>query len=406
MQTAWVIMAWAILAAGVLLTAWALFGDRSRGRRRCPNCWYDMTGAGLTCPECGKVARAESGLYRDRRRWTWVLVGMLAVSLAWAPALQSNRHYEGALGFLPSSVLVLIADPTAAPGAGFLADHLRHRTKDLWSWQLAIAHKRDCAVTDQDMQSLVFTRAVWPVGTDVKFQMRWSKHFVSGVGFKSAQAWLLDRPGEKIGFSLSPPNIMCSLGVGQPDSLLLASQSVGDHVARFMAEYTGDGSLWPLRTANVAVPFRVVERVEDAITPDASPELEAEVRRNIMVLLSGYQTVLFRLYRPDQMSLSPNNVAFGLIVELLHDGNVVARGNSDPELRSTDLKLDNDQWSKLVLPDDSDGPEKHPKLADPTAQGWTIRVRGDGRLSLAMLRATRFWAGIVDMPLKDVLTSE
>ena len=48
LQTFWpwaaTIGGWLLAAAGFALFAWALFRDRSRGRKRCPKCWYDMTG--------------------------------------------------------------------------------------------------------------------------------------------------------------------------------------------------------------------------------------------------------------------------------------------------------------------------------------------------------------------------
>jgi HEAT repeat protein len=60
---------------GVLL---ALLRDRSRGRRRCPKCWYDMTGTpGLTCPECGRTAKRERKLHRTRRRWRLAALALL-----------------------------------------------------------------------------------------------------------------------------------------------------------------------------------------------------------------------------------------------------------------------------------------------------------------------------------------
>jgi hypothetical protein len=61
--------------AGIVLLVWALRGDRSRGRRRCPRCWYDMSGSleSLTCSECGHAARDDRQLYRPRRRWRWAI---------------------------------------------------------------------------------------------------------------------------------------------------------------------------------------------------------------------------------------------------------------------------------------------------------------------------------------------
>ena len=57
-----------LLAAGCALTAWGLFGDRSKNRRRCPRCWYDMRGSrGYVCSECGHDAVEVRRLYKDRR---------------------------------------------------------------------------------------------------------------------------------------------------------------------------------------------------------------------------------------------------------------------------------------------------------------------------------------------------
>ena len=53
---------------GLLLVYWSLWGDRSKGRSRCPKCWYDMRGTvpKLVCPECGHAPGSERGLYRSK----------------------------------------------------------------------------------------------------------------------------------------------------------------------------------------------------------------------------------------------------------------------------------------------------------------------------------------------------
>ena len=39
-----------VFASLVYMAWWALFADRSRNRRRCPRCWYDMAYTpGMTC---------------------------------------------------------------------------------------------------------------------------------------------------------------------------------------------------------------------------------------------------------------------------------------------------------------------------------------------------------------------
>ena len=65
--------------AGLILAAWALFGDRSRARR-CRRCWYSMEGVpGLTCPECGWEAGRENVLTKPRRRWRRAIAGLVGV---------------------------------------------------------------------------------------------------------------------------------------------------------------------------------------------------------------------------------------------------------------------------------------------------------------------------------------
>lgn len=109
--------------AAAILGLRALFRDRPRGRRRCPGCWYDMSGVpGLRCPECGREARGERRLLRTRRRWKQAglaaLLGAIACGVAAVPRYQKG----GWVGLVPSSVLVYIAPLNTTPawtaGAG------------------------------------------------------------------------------------------------------------------------------------------------------------------------------------------------------------------------------------------------------------------------------------------------
>lgn len=79
---AWGAVLLAILAAALLAWAWwreairlALLGKAFwRVPRRCPACWYDLSGAStageaaLTCPECGRTTRTERQRRKRRRR--------------------------------------------------------------------------------------------------------------------------------------------------------------------------------------------------------------------------------------------------------------------------------------------------------------------------------------------------
>ncbi len=95
-QTLWAYAATGSIAlAGLVVVAFALFGERARGRRRCPHCWYDMSGAGhafpLTCPECGRRILAERDLGRTRRRRGRALIGLLLL----APIVSQVVYFHG-----------------------------------------------------------------------------------------------------------------------------------------------------------------------------------------------------------------------------------------------------------------------------------------------------------------------
>ena len=72
---------------GLLLVCFGLWGDRSKGRPRCPKCWYDMRGTlpRLECPECGHAPGSECGLYKNRRRWRRIALGVVFVLLSAYP---------------------------------------------------------------------------------------------------------------------------------------------------------------------------------------------------------------------------------------------------------------------------------------------------------------------------------
>jgi hypothetical protein len=99
---------------GLTLLAWALFVDRSRGRRRCPKCWYDMSqaqkssdgGGGWRCPECGREIRKESRLFRTRRRWKWAFASLLVFAAAGYLAIQPKVREHGWASVTPATVLI------------------------------------------------------------------------------------------------------------------------------------------------------------------------------------------------------------------------------------------------------------------------------------------------------------
>lgn len=103
----------------LIITGFALFRDRAKGRRRCPKCWYDMAGGGgLRCPECGFLARSERVLHRTRRRWgrVWV-ASALAIYAVVAVGAPDVTMY-GWAHRLPGWVLVRLYPWADRPNGG------------------------------------------------------------------------------------------------------------------------------------------------------------------------------------------------------------------------------------------------------------------------------------------------
>jgi hypothetical protein len=189
----WTTTGWLLAAAGLALLLWALFYDRAGGRKRCPKCWYDMSGAvaklhdgpeEFTCPECGRVSRGVRRLKRTRRKWLalplvallllaaytaqrvpaalqhgWVRLIPSTYLACWAPAdLRDPRN-------LPSAWSVSFAPPGPVSPKQALSDEAWRRVTEHenWDWQTRVFVGRALRATTHGLQSDVFVPPRWVV---------------------------------------------------------------------------------------------------------------------------------------------------------------------------------------------------------------------------------------------------
>jgi hypothetical protein len=131
----WIVSAglW-LIGSAIALTAlagiaWCIAGDRARGRRRCPRCWHDLSATtGMTCGECGFVARRDADLMRTRRR-IGLAASLSACLFAAAIAVRLQHSGESLWSLVPARAPVALLPhlpPAGAPPAPQdLADSLK-----------------------------------------------------------------------------------------------------------------------------------------------------------------------------------------------------------------------------------------------------------------------------------------
>ncbi len=91
----WWIGAAALGLAGLSLLYWSLLKDRARGRRRCPKCWYNMSGTqSMRCSECGSETKSEREFRKTRRRWRWVFVALLSFAGSFGLTYPQARDFN------------------------------------------------------------------------------------------------------------------------------------------------------------------------------------------------------------------------------------------------------------------------------------------------------------------------
>ncbi|MEO1277453.1 MAG: hypothetical protein AAFV77_00660, partial [Planctomycetota bacterium] len=147
------VLTWLLLALGVLGLAWALFWDRSRGRKRCPKCWYRLDGVPAaegttTCPECGKEVRKPRRMLKTRRRWGLAMLALLAVLGSYASHAYPIVRDHGWWRTVPDVALIAMV-PLIDPSATLTIWPPTQHPLFIEAWQRTIGQDESWWKTDQ-----------------------------------------------------------------------------------------------------------------------------------------------------------------------------------------------------------------------------------------------------------------
>lgn len=392
---------------GLVGIAWSLFCDRSRGQRRCPQCWYDMSGSpSLQCPECGKRPKRENHLFRTRRRWRWATLGVSISIAVVAIGLWPKVERDGWLSIVPTTALILVAPPAGTevqfdwvalkPIEHPVSAELRRRRAALrladWQWNLAMRRTQ-----------VIKSRRRWPKDVPLAVSMKlpaWVQLVRCEVtarplleGGRTARAGTLRRERCGVGSDLRRKSEAYQV-VGRLDA-----SDTGVEFDCTVSHVVGMGDRvvesW---SGIVRLPIESVATVDEAITPARNPALNEAVARAVMIRLSfhGGYTANVSVSVNGAVETALADVAVSPMIEFLRDGKV---------METVRVPLADSAW-----PSPAGSRAGHAQLIrlkrdDLTSQvdRWQIRLRGDGELALRDWDRDQYWAGTLTIALRSTL---
>ncbi len=428
-----------ILLGCMAITWWGLFADSGRGRRRCPRCWYDMSGTpGLTCTECGHAAHHEPDLQRTRRRVVPALAAAVAAALG-ASWVITRGNEAGWVTLLPARVL-MSALPLLGDPHGRLAPELDSRLarNELSEDQVrslvarCLGGDRGAPPGSPEWESKYYPllsrcRGLPAVALMVEEALL---GLPARVEIASRRTWPRDTP---MCLDLDvrewwPEGTLCQLRVRLLDSddptITVRRDTAGEFFtrrgmrslrtrpfplvldpppapARLLFEVAVDrllpeeGAQWEqVQVQTIACDVEVTGTLAETLRPAEDPALQDAVMaafgRGVTRWASGRSPLRVSFDPRATIELGPPDTAVGAAVEILREGTLARRLEIWWPLRPGSTVAG---W--LVAYEDE------PLLREAnSADGlWQMRVRGEPALALRAGQATSCWQGEFTVPL-------
>lgn len=129
-----------IALVGLTLLYRALLADRARGRKRCPKCWYDMSGVAQRegkhiCPECGRAVLDERALRKTRRHWLPASAGAVVLALGLITLAFPLYINDVSITAIPRPLLVLGFDMLDENRKNEAWSHLESKLAEMAPWE-------------------------------------------------------------------------------------------------------------------------------------------------------------------------------------------------------------------------------------------------------------------------------
>lgn len=419
----WIASGVALYAAAGLLLVWALLWDRSRGRRRCPRCCYDMAGTpGLVCPECGRVARNERALHRTHRRWRAVPIGLVLAASAWGCTAVPTVMAHGWRRIVPTTVLILVAPvdksawswspsifggrPFASPVDKNLVElYERGGRGELRAWQRRAVLDRFFEANPEQLGSVIQARSQWPRGVPVEVYRSAPIAFLKGQDLvvrarirgtgrpwtESPAAWRYGSPNRGR-MTLGPPPDGADRFEIETEILVGArpiTSSEGEAIDTSRARRIWHG---------VAATCTVAPSVEEVMAPVRSDAANRAVERHIVpdLLIDRRTGAVGPTMVAADTHIDPTggDWALGLHIQVLREGRVVAESRFLDRLLPPTVTLSvnrRSDYSGMKLT----WHEQPPAQTQLDAEVWELVLRGDPEIALMDFGRSTYWSGTI-----------
>lgn len=383
------------------LIAYAIFSDRSRGRKRCPKCWYDLSAAMVgnstgievpVCPECGIAIKSAQALSRTRRNYRQAVVGAVLASLGAQLMMLNTPGRKGWLGCVPTAAMLIAVDDYTArtPIAEALVERLQHGLVTPWDRVLAVwleLHRAEI-----DWNAMVLRRPKWPVGVPIRVELDRADGSGSMLCFRRAKLEWLDGQAEQAEWHQSPPHVHAMWGSFPKHWIVLPPPKLGENTYQFRATVAGDyGSK---RTELVTIRVEGVPSVDDAIEPVSDPSLHRAIRRLLVwSIRHNFDKVYVDLGAREDTWMPNHDVAFALKLELFVDSELLDVDDVS-DYRSCCDSLRTECAARIPY-----------WVEDPgcvTVNRLRVRITGAPIRALEELHRHRYWSGTIEADLRDL----
>lgn len=383
-----------LLAIALPVLAWAVLGDPSRGRLRCPRCWYRMEGipkqeAGWICPECGRKIAKERGLRRARRRWRWALPALLAIVVAsqmWQQPARANERWQ--TRWIPTTALVIAPTPFSWVAPVNEAAFVRYRNDQLPHWIEAVIEWRDWRRAVRRMPSMLYTRSRWPVGVEPMIWLREAESLQSIFGGRSLTFEVIGEPERRWTRTLLEPGVTVYPAPGPAPELglpLRAPTVEGTHIVQARVSLTKGGRTTSL---DCEVVYIALPRIEDVIAAEPVEPLASAVRAGTILVHDSYHG--------DRFLFSTNGVSHEMHYQVVTDdgqASGTAFGVGLVSVNPNGVPFDTGLAIRSDSPDPAEYAREHARLVvfqDPVS---VLQRFPD---------ATSYWPGRVEIPFSEL----